>query len=471
VFFALAVAAGCGSQGGAHEGTASDGGADVSAASSSGASSGAGASSSGGGGSGTTSSGSSSSSTSTSTSSSGGTSSTSSGGPADSGQILPPVDGGLGPAQFAAGELDPPSHGGTITFTQIGSNKDTDGGAAWYPSMRDPKTGPCDPTISTSTCCRTQYDITSNALTPWDEELIFTLRGPIIVKQLAVYQAASADPTAEWQLVSSWDSAASNGFNFVGKATSTGNFAGQVGSECNVDVSSGVPFTCGAGSVPYCTGSNLHLGWPGSKLWVMLAFMPHDGTAKGIASCGSTTNGWWDAPWLGTGVGELSRAGAFAGCQCFAKDPAKWYLADGCGQFNVFEVVNDNNTYRNLDIFSTDFIDYSGYVGQGPCAAACSNAATLPSSVDLIDKKTNMEAAVGGQATPAGFMGDASALRRPAAGYRYFLVAFDIPTRTVQEAVIHPQNIPASISGLLPNLPGSIARPVVDSVLKLSLPH
>jgi hypothetical protein len=317
-------------------------------------------------------------------------------------------------------------------------------------------------------------------LTPWDEELIFTLRGPIIVKQLAVYQAAATDPAAQWQMVSSWTPAASNGFNFDGKATPTGNFAGQVGSTCNVDVSSGVPFACGPGSVPYCTPpatGTRHLGWPGSKLWVMLAFMPHDGTAHQVPTCASTTTqmtmgGWWDAPWLGTGVGELSRAGAFAPCQCFAKTAANYGAAgDGCGQFNIFEVVNDGNAYKNLDVFSTDFIDYGGYVGQGPCATACSNAATLPSTIDLMDKTTNMEAAVGSVATPAGFIGHAGALRRPAAGYRYFIVAFDIQTRTVQEAIIHPQNIPPSIAGLLPNLPPTIARPVVDSVLGLRLPH
>ena len=72
---------------------------------------------------------------------------------------------------------------------------------------------------------------------------------------------------------------------------------------------------------------------------------------------------------LGLAVGELSRAGSFASCQCFAKDPAKWYLADGCGQFNVLEVVNDNNSYKNLDVFSTNMIGYAGYVGQGPCGA------------------------------------------------------------------------------------------------------
>ena len=33
------------------------------------------------------------------------------------------------------------------------------------------------------------------------------------------------------------------------------------------------------------------------------------------------------------------------------------------GQFNVFEVVNDNNQYKNLGVFSTNMFGYAGYVG------------------------------------------------------------------------------------------------------------
>jgi len=371
---------------------------------------------------------------------------------------------GLGPASFAPGELDAPSHGGTITFEQIGAT-------GWYPSLRDPATGPCD--YDAGSCCLTEYDITSNALTPWDEDLVMTLRGPMLVKQIAVYEPTFSNPD-EWALVSGWaagQAAVGGNVAFTGKATATAaSFAGAVGSECLVNVSTAKPFGCGSGSVPYCAASSSdHFdGWADSKLLVVLATMPHAGTATAPAGCGmGTTGNWYDASWVGLSVGELVRAGAFSSCQCYAKDPSKGYLADGCGQFNVFEVVNDNNQYKNLDVFSTDMVDYAGYVGQGPCGPQC-DVTKLGPAVDLIDKPTDTEAAQGAVATPAG--GPTAAFRRPASGYRYFLMALDTGSRTVQLAVVHPSSIPAAIGGLLPALPGVIPQSAIDAVLALRLP-
>jgi hypothetical protein len=79
-----------------------------------------------------------------------------------------------------------------------------------------------------------------------------------------------------------------------------------------------------------------------------------------------------------------------------------------------------------------------------------------------------MEAAQGALATPAG--GPSAALRRPENGYRYFLIALDVGTRTVQLGLVHPQNVPTSIAALLPSLPSSISRATVDAVLALRLP-
>lgn len=385
--------------------------------------------------------------------------------PEDGGPVLPGVPG-LGPAQFDAGELDPPSHGGTITFQQIGAT-------GWYPSRRDPATGPCNAYDAGSSCCMAMEEVTSDALTPWDQELVMTLRGPIQVKQLAVYQPAPGDASG-WQLVSGWDDrhpTALTGLDFDGNATPNTSFAGGVGSECSVNVSTASPYACGAGSDPYCPASSSqpYYGWAGSKLFVLLATMPHAGTASVATPCSTTTTGnWWDASWVGLGLGELARAGAYASCQCFAKNPAEWYLADGCGQFNVFEVVNDNDSSKNLDVFSTDLIDYSGYVGQGPCGPAC-NVSTLAPAVDSIDKTNDTEAAAGAVATPAG--GPTAAFRRPASGYRYFLIALDVTSRTVQLAIVHPENIPSSLSAILPALPGTIPLAAVSSVLALRLPQ
>jgi hypothetical protein len=378
----------------------------------------------------------------------------------------PPLDSGLGAPRLDGGE-DPASHGGTITFEQIGA-------PGWFPSRRDPAVGPCD-AYSSSTCCLATDTITSSALTPWDEDLILTLRGPMNVAQMAVYQPDAAN-AADWALVSSWNQGnggappTSAGIAFDGNGTESAGFPGSVGTECLVNVSTSQVFPCGSGSSPYCppppSGHQAYDGWSGSKLFVLLASMPH---ATDVPSPCSTTNtgNWYDAPWIGLSVGELVRAGSYVSCQCYAKDQTKGYLADGCGQFNVFEVVNDNDSSKNLDVFSTDMIDYAGYVGQGPCGSACDAGAWGP-AVDLVDKTNNAEAKGGVVATPAS--GPSVAFRRPESGYRYFLVLLDVASRTVQLGMVHPSAVPSSIAPLLPSLPAAVPQSAIDAVRALRLP-
>lgn len=375
------------------------------------------------------------------------------------GVTLPGVGTGLGSASFATGDLDDPSHGGSITFQQIGA-------AGSYPSIRDPSSGACDAFHSDS-CCLATKSITGTQMTPWDEDLIMTLRGPLVVKQMAVYQPAATG----WSLVSSWDDQhkAPHGFAFSGNHTESAGFPGSVGTECLVNVSTDHAFGCGPGSSPFCQAGkeNQDDGWSGAKMFVLLAKMPHADAVPGRCSTDNTGN-WYDAPWIGLSIGELVRAGSFSSCQCYAKDPAKGYLGDGCGQFNVFEVVNDNNASKNLDVFSTNFIGYGGYVGQGPCGGAC-NASALAPAVDLIDKAHNTEAAAGAIATPTG--GPSAALRRPENGYRYFIILMDVSSRTVQLAIVHPQAIPSALGDLLPALPAMVPQAAIDSALALRLPR
>jgi Cell wall protein YJL171C/Tos1, N-terminal len=374
----------------------------------------------------------------------------------------PPVVGvgsGLGAATFGDGELDAPSHGGTITFQQIGAT-------GWYPSERDPAVGPCD-AYQSSTCCLAKDEQTSDRLTPWDHELIVTLRGPMRIKQLAVYQP---DAAGAWLLTSSWDQRthAPAGLAFAGDKTETDGFAGTIGTECLVDVSTDLGFACGAGSTPFCPATTAaeHVGWAGSKMFVLLARM--DGAAGVPGRCSNDDTGnWFDAPWIGLSLGELVRAGAFSSCQCYAKDPTQWYLGDGCGQFNAFEVVNDNNASKNLGVFSTNFFGYAGYVGEGPCGAAC-NVSTLAAGVDLIDKAHDTEATTGAVATPGG--GPGAAFRRPDAGYRYFVILMDVDARTVQLALVHPRAIPGELGALLPDLPAMVPQSTIDHALALRLP-
>jgi hypothetical protein len=364
-------------------------------------------------------------------------------------------------AENPPGTGDPPSHGGTITFVDIGA-------PGWFPSRRDPAVGPCD-ALQSSDCCLARYQISTDQLTPWDEDLIMTLRGPMVVKNIVTYQPAT-DPSS-WELVSAWSDGSPQspqGIAFDGNDTENAGFAGVIGTECLVNVSTSRPFACGSGSLPYCPSGarTRYYGWAGSKLIVLLATMPH-ATQVGSACSTTTTGNWYDAPWIGLSVGELVRAGSFASCQCYAKDPARWYLADGCGQFNVFEVVNDNNQYRNLDVFSTNMVDYAGYVGEGPCGAQC-QLQNLGPEVDLIDKSTSTEAPAGAVASPTS--GPGAAFRRPESGYRYFVILLDVAARSVQLGIIHPDQIPPAAAPVLPDLPPSLSQSTIDGLLGLRLP-
>jgi hypothetical protein len=276
--------------------------------------------------------------------------------------------------------------------------------------------------------------------------------------------------------VASWDERATGearGLAFDGDATRAAPFAGTVGDQCLVDVMSDREFPCGPSSSPYCPAPGDRYrgyGWEGSKLFVMLLSMPHanDGTIAAAQNCGDdAANNWHDAPWIGFSHGELVRSGKFGDCHCYAKNPAEWWLADGCGQFNAFEVVNDNNEHKNLDVFSTNFFGYQGYIGEGPCGRQC-DVSALAAEVDLIDRRSSGEAAAGAVATPEG--GPGAAFRRPS-GARYFAVLFDVDTRMVQLALIAPGAIPGAVAPLLPGLPEHVTRATIDALLRLRLPR
>lgn len=391
---------------------------------------------------------------------------------ADAGSLR---DRGAGDATLGGFDAGLTSVGGTITFQMIGA-------AGSYFSRRDPASGPCD-AYRNGTCCMTNHAIAGTALTPWDEELGVTFRGPMVVKEIVVYQpdAADAAQTGQWQLVSAWDERSPNdnrGIAFSGAAVAgvagVSGFAGVVGNKCLIDVSTSREFPCGPGSVPYCptvaSGQHKYYGWAGSKLIVVLASMPHHGSGV-IANAQNCSNdvadNWYDAPWIGVSHGELLRQGLYNTCQCYS-NPASPFAGNGCGQINAFEVVNDNNSFKNLDVFSTNFFGYGGYVGEGPCGGRCDVAALGP-EVDLVDKATDTASLAGAVSTPT--RGPGAALRRPAAGYRYFIILLDVPSRTVQLGLVHPSDIPALVAGLLPNLPPVLEQTTIDNLLALRLPR
>jgi len=317
----------------------------------------------------------------------------------------------------------------------------------------------------------TQYEYSSDLLAPWDEDLIMQLRGPMLVERLAVYQPVSqAGNGSNWNRVAVWDrggAVGKSGLVFGADGVEGNGFDGAVGSTCVIDVMNEQTVPCGSGSVPYCEGSDKHDGFSGSKLFIVLAKTPHmsDPEAQAITHCAGASDNWYDAPWIGLTHGELVRSGKFGGCHCYAKNPDEWWLGDGCGQFNVFEVINDNNEYTNLEVFSTNIFGPE-YIGGGPCAS-CSFA-SLPDSVELVSKGDNTAASTGETTEPG--RGPAYAIRRPTEGYRYFVVLLDVPSRTIQTGIVHPQAIPASVAGLLPGLPEWVGEGVIHELRDVRLP-
>jgi hypothetical protein len=86
-----------------------------------------------------------------------------------------------------------------------------------------------------------------------------------------------------------------------------------------------------------------------------------------------------------------------------------------------------------------------------------------------MDKTNVREAAQGAVSNPS--KGPGAALRRPSNGLRYFIILLDVPSRTVQLALIHPRNIPGAIAPLLPSLPASVSASTVEAARALRLPH
>lgn len=384
----------------------------------------------------------------------------------------PPQGGGppgpaIGAAHFGAGDLDQASDGGTLTFQNIGK-------VGSYPSRRAAGSANCD-VRNEQNCCLTTQQVTSDELTPWDQDLIVQLRGPMQVKQFVVYQPATMNDQ-QWNVVSAWDAAKpaeAASIEFDGNATPTGTFSGTVGSQCVIDALTEKPFGCGDASVPYCdpqdAASPKNWGWAGSKLFVIAARMPMmAGSLIDVATaCGQgTADNWYNAPWIGVSLGELVRENKFGPCNCYGSVQSP-LDGKGCGQLNAFEVVNDNNDYQNFNLFSSNFFSYAGNVGEGPCGKACNVSALGPA--DLIDKSNSQPATEGGVSV-AGMQAAHVAFRRPENGYRYFLVLFDVATRQVQLAIIHPSRLPAAASPLLPTLPTSITRANIDALLNLRLP-
>jgi hypothetical protein len=390
-------------------------------------------------------------------------------------------DGPVGQGDHPAPDIEqsgPVSAGGTMTFQNIGAK------GYWGRRIEATQDEPsCDVESrlidfgwGTEYCCRTKHEVTSDKLTPFNEQMTLILRGPMHVKQLAVYQGTADE---SFVLRSFWDARSdvpSANFKFTGPDNDP-KFTGVLGNACHWYAMQEKPYTCGPGSDPYCPTGGPDVdyeGWDGSKLVALLASMPYadDPAIQGIDCATGDNAGWTDAPWLGFSASELMRDGwgKYHPCHCYANTNAG--VGDGCGEINVFEVVSEKEgtQYGNRDIISTGLRSYQfGSLGGSVCGADSCKASDFSAEADLVDACKKQSIAGGAVMVAEQGGGGCPVWQRPKDD-RYFLALLDEKTRTVQIVIVHPKNIPSELSAVLPGLSNKLPRSVIDSLTNLRLP-
>lgn len=375
-----------------------------------------------------------------------------------------------------------PTLGGTLTFTNIG--------APGYWGRRieaEPGDPRCDVQSETidfgfgsEFCCRTKHEVTSDKLTPFNEQLHMVLDGPLRVKALAVYQPLGATD-GPWAIRSFWDRRRpdqSYNLHFSGPGN-TQAFPGELGNSCTFFAMQERPFSCGPGSDPYCPGSDLDYdGWAGSKLVVMLASMPY-ADDPGMLPLSCTSDGQdereQDSPWIGISPSELNRDGwsGYHPCHCF-NNTNSGQLGDGCGQINVFEVIAEASGPRwgNRDIISTGIRSYQvGSLGGVTCGIESCGIEKFPTDADLLDANSLTAMSQGAVIDADDRAMAAGPAWRRARDDRFYMFLLDERSRTVQVAVIHPGKIPSAAQPIIPAVPTVLQRSAIEGFLDLRLPH
>lgn len=373
----------------------------------------------------------------------------------------------LGPYPFIP---SPVTLGGTMTFLNVGA-------PGFWPRRLERNAGDpaCNYKDGSDTwgghCCLEEHHTASDDISPFDEEMVLILKA-INVKQLAVYQPSGSQASSAWLRVTSWDSrtAQAEDLWFTQRGEGSARFPGDLThDDCVGYLSRAALLECDDLPGYYCPSDAgvMHQGFTGSKLFVFLASMTFDDTK--VQKCEGEGAGH-PGPWVALVASELVRDGGRkwnGACNCYSQTGS---VGDGCGEMNVFEVVLDGNEFSNREFMSTGVRSYqAGHVGGSVCGAGCEREA-FGHDVELVDAcalKAYTQApslTVGGEATGC------PVWRRPE-GDRYFLLLLDEQTRTIQVAVVHPDNIDFTLSGLLPALPSALERVDIDALSKLRLPQ
>jgi hypothetical protein len=379
--------------------------------------------------------------------------------------------GGAAPADDPLGaypvDPSPVTLGGTMTFTNVGA-------PGLWPRRLDRESGDpaCDYKDGTDTwggqCCMTEHTTESSALSPFDEEMTLIVKA-IDIKQLAIYQPAGDSDAASWQRVTAWDSRSGRqNLWFTDSGDGCSSYPGDLTqNDCVGYVMQQPELPCSQLDY-YCPNDPgmLHQGFAGSKLVMFLGSMTfYDGVVGACDGDGAGHPG----PWVAFVASELVRDGGrkWNGlCNCYSKTDS---VGDGCGEINVFEVVMDNNDYSNREFASTGVRSFQeGHVGGAVCTSSCQRD-DFPSDADVVDACAGAGYSEGPVLDVGGATDGCPVWVRPN-GDRYFFILLDETERTIQVGMIHPDNIPAAASGVLPEFASAIDRSTVDALRDLRLP-
>lgn len=377
----------------------------------------------------------------------------------------------LDPDDLGAHPYEPSTltRGGTMTFTNVGA-------PGWWPRRLEREAGDaaCNYKDGSDTwgghCCMTEYHTEDRELAPFNQEMTLILKA-IDIKQLAVYQPASSSSGATWSRVTSWngETRVSENLWFTQQGAGSEVFPGALTqTDCVGYVMQNA--TVGCEENPYFCPDDpgiMHRGFKGSKLVVFLGSMVFDD--ERVAACNGDGAGH-PGPWVAFVASELVRDGGRkwnGACNCYSKTGS---VGDGCGEINVFEVVMDNNDYSNREFASTGVRSFqAGHVGGAVCGAECRRE-TFPEDVEVVDACAQSAYDRGPQIEVGGETDGCPVWKRPA-GDRYFFILLDETRRMIQVGVIHPGNVPAGATGLLPEVPRTLERPTIDALLDLRLPQ
>lgn len=244
------------------------------------------------------------------------------------------------------------------------------GGSGSYQEVTNMVAGTWPSCTANPSCEQSPKEVSGN-LAPFDDEITVAFRGPLNVKNIAVYQPGNSS-AATWSQTSSWAAGgATNNLVFMnnmggglsGQWTICGG-ASQSYANGTWDGSAASPTTGSSGYLPEtmeinimtnetcadsaCSGfsrGTANHGWSGSKLMVLTFNMPPSSDASNVPAIWALN-------------AQVVRAAQY-GCNCRGEGGN-----GGCGELDILEVIAGSDTDNAI----SEIYSFKGATGSGASA-------------------------------------------------------------------------------------------------------